>query len=421
MGYLLFMGSCESFDWPPNRNTANPGDTLWIHDLPGTDSLFIDHSLAIGTDGSVYYAAGGGTVHWTASRIHAINKSDGSLKWRSGTLDHMGLSSEIVVGDDGTIYVIGFYTLYAIDPANGSFKWTWEVPETLPAPDGNGRVFTKGQIGALALTDDGDLALGSVGSGVYSRALYLVSKSGTMVWANLNANGGAIYTGISIGKNNTAFYLTTLLFGDAFKYAVAAADLSSGSIKWKTEIKSAGTGLNNIAINDDGTLCVAFSKPDENEIVLHKLDPGNGQIIWSGQEAVYPTSKLFDPSGQIILLDGGFRTFDGSGVETHFQPGQFGSFDAKGRMVGSGSIDRIPLMFCYTTSGILDFSVGMAGLMGFEMVISTDKVVYGIINLHPVSRIPTQICAIQSDSPLSGSNWPRLGHDNRNTSNINKN
>lgn len=51
----------------------------------------------------------------------ALNKENGTVKWHSPDFDHMDISSEIIVGDDGTIYVIGYYTLYAIDPSSGQF------------------------------------------------------------------------------------------------------------------------------------------------------------------------------------------------------------------------------------------------------------------------------------------------------------
>ena len=64
----------------------------------------------------IYFGASGGTVFWKAARIYALNKENGKIKWKSEALDHIALGSQIVVGDDGTLYVIGYYNLYAIDP-----------------------------------------------------------------------------------------------------------------------------------------------------------------------------------------------------------------------------------------------------------------------------------------------------------------
>lgn len=417
--FLLITGSCEKLDSFLDYSSGTPGDTLWIHDLPGSDSLLVLNSLALGKDGSIYYGAGGVTWKWTASRIHAINPDDGSLKWRTEALDHIDISSRIVVGDDGTIYVCGFYRLYAIDPSSGAFNWIWTVPETLPLPEG-GSVYAYGQVGALALTDEGDLLLGSIGSGVYSRTLYKVSKSGNLIWYNRDAVGGAINSGISIGKNQTAFYMTAMMFGEVQKNAVVSVDVTSGSIRWKTEIKSWGSSSNNIAIADDGYLYVAFSKPGENEVHLQKMDPENGHIVWSGPDVVYPSSKLINKSGHLVLLDGGFKIFDTGGTRILEQTGQFGCVDDQDRMVGTHLIDWKNHLGWFTTNGDEELSVEMAGLMGNELLISKNKVVYGVINLHPVSRIPSKICAIQGDGKIAESQWPRVAHDNRNTSNCNK-
>jgi len=70
--------------------------------------------------------------------------------------------------------------------------------------------------------------------------------------------------------------------------------------------------------------------------------------------------------------------------------------------------------------GTLDWEVNMDGFTGHEILISDNKVIYGIINLHSTSYIPTKICAIQGDARLASSGWPRPAHDNRNTSNFSK-
>ncbi|MCB0662193.1 MAG: PQQ-binding-like beta-propeller repeat protein, partial [Saprospiraceae bacterium] len=190
---------------PPPDTTA--GDTLWIHEMVGTDSLFMLHSLALGHNGYVYYGVGGGTLHWTAARIRALNPDNGNMVWESERMDNIGINSEIMVDDDGTVYALGAYKLYAFDGNTGATKWIWEVPQTLPNPDNPTQdIYTYGTAGQLALTDDGNILTSTSGSGVYSRCIYLINKFGDKVFHNLNANGWGVEGPFAIGKNNMAYY-----------------------------------------------------------------------------------------------------------------------------------------------------------------------------------------------------------------------
>ena len=132
--------------------------------------MYIGSSLALRTDGSVYYAAGGGTSTWKAIQVFAMNNDDGSLKWISEKLDNIGLNSRIVVCDDGIIYAIGGVIVYGFDQHDGSTVLKWELPTTLPYKDND--VFVKSGIGRHALTNKSNLIFGSIGSGVYYRSMY---------------------------------------------------------------------------------------------------------------------------------------------------------------------------------------------------------------------------------------------------------
>ncbi len=216
----------------------------------------------------------------------------------------MDISSEIIVGDDGTIYVIGYYTLYAIDPSSGQFLWTWEVPENVPHPDNpEGTIFTKGQIGALALTDQGDLVLGTIGSGVYSRALYCIDTNGSTRWYNLNASGWGVYSGIFIGKNDALFYYTSFE-----QEKLMSVSVSSGAILWSKNVWGVGAAANNILIEDDGSLICSFKKSADEPMALHRVDPSNGNIQWSSSAESNWSTKWLGPDGavyQYFMWDGG--------------------------------------------------------------------------------------------------------------------
>ena len=106
--FVLIFVSCDQCSLINNPVAEyQTGDTIWIHESPVKDSMYINSSLAIGSDGSIYYAASGGTLTWHPVQLFALNRDDGSLKWITEKMDANGLSSQIVVGDDGTIYAIG--------------------------------------------------------------------------------------------------------------------------------------------------------------------------------------------------------------------------------------------------------------------------------------------------------------------------
>jgi outer membrane protein assembly factor BamB len=417
---ILIISSCDECTLIPADDTYETGDTLWIHETPVKDSMWIDQSLAIGQNGDIYYAAAGFTISWHPARIFALDPDDGTLKWQSGPIDRNGLGSQIVVGDDGTIFVIGNYKLYALNPDDGSFKWTWEVPQTLPNPHGTGEVYTYGVIGALALTDDGNLILGSVGSGIYNRCLYGIDKNGNKRWHNIDAVAGSVFSGIYIGANNTAYYYTSL--GGQPDYYLLAVDVNSGIIKWNTKVISTSNSLNNIAIQDDGNLFCSFKKDGDDKFRYHIVDGGSGNIIWSGTEEGDPNRKWIGPNGTFYGYNWGVYSIDAaSGTKNEIVSCEFGSIGSDNHLVCAFTdADFIRKLGVFYPDGVLDYSVNMEGLMGHEILISDDKVIYGIINLHPVSRLPTKICAIQGKAPLADSGWPRPFHDNRNTANWSK-
>ena len=421
LAWIICFDECIFPDGPEYET----GDTLWIHETPVQDSMWINKSLAIGNDGAIYYAAGGATINWIPARVFAIDPEDGSLKWKTEAIDHMAISSQIVVGDDGTVYVIGYYTLYAFNPDNGATKWTWRVPENLPHPDiPGGTLFTLGQIGALALTDNGDLILGSIGSGVYSRALYCIDKdTGVKKWHQLKLNGVGIESGISIGPDNTAFYYTeTDLDGNGAKDYLLAVNAQNGQLKWATQINSIVAGSNNIAIREDGNLLAAFVPFGENTMYYHIVNSSDGQILWKSTEQAPWHEKWIGPDGTYYGTSNGIKQVDpNSGALSLVQVGDFGAITENNRIVMTYAPTNVSRLGVFYPDGTLDYEVTMNGITGGGTVISGDQVIYSIINEHWAgSYLPTKICAIQGESPLASKGWPKLYHDNRNTSNWRK-
>jgi outer membrane protein assembly factor BamB len=426
---MIFSTGCpqvkEIFDPPPNTAT---GDTLWIHETAGTDSLAMLYTLALGHNGYIYYAVAGGTIHWTPARIRALDPSNGNMVWESERMDHIGMGSEIMVGDDGTVYAVGFHKLYAFDGNTGVTKWVWEVPETLPNPDNPGQdVYTKGALGHIALTDDGNILAGTSGSGSYNRSIFLINQFGDKVFHNLKANGWGVEGPFAIGKNNMAFYYSRDINANNQGMRLVALDLATGNVAWTLEIFNHYSGANNIAIGDDGNLVTVFNDINKTGKKAHLIDAGSGNILWTSPFEVEAVPKFIGPDGTVYeeLFGHKYSVYGSTRdlvMDTPFPAGiNVGAIGNNNKLLtGFTDSGRLRHMAAYSPSGNQEWSTRMDGLVGKKFVVSNDHVIYGIINLHPASFIPTKICAIQGNTSLASSGWPSFAHDNQNTSNVNK-
>jgi outer membrane protein assembly factor BamB len=422
----FFFSSCDLIEdilGKKKDDNKSYGDTLWIHEISG-DSLFIDFSLAIGKDGSVYYAKSGGTATWASATIVALNSETGQVKWESPKLDHHAISSPIIVGDDGTLYVIGFYTLYAINPNNGQFIWTWKVPEKLPNPNGPGEVYTYGQIGALALTNEGDLVLGSVGTGSYYRGLYSVNKNGIKNWHNLNVVGTAIISGIIVDKSGMLHYYTNLKGVNSLLGVQAA----TGAINWSISAGNGGSASNTLLVGNDGLVMGSFQTATGDPFKLYRVNPASGQVQWASTSQSTTTSILMGPDGaiyQYFQFDNGINRFDAAnGNKKVFAQNliadRIGAINEDNQLLIVNDNSAFTSLTAFRVDGSIDWEVKVNGLLREPIVVGNNKLIYGIINNHSTSRLPKKIIALQGNARLSGSGWPCVTHDNRNTSNVNK-
>ncbi len=385
----------------PGTPHENTGDTLWIHTVPkGDKTLWIaEIPLAVGTDGTIYYSASGGMANWEPSRIYAVNKNDGTLKWQTEPLELWHVNSNIVVADDGTVYILSYTKLYSIDPASGIFNWVWEVPQTLPHPDYPNGAYSYGEVSSLALAENGDLIFKTSGSGVYFRALYCVGTDGNMKWFRfIQASGNPItigYNGIVYdysGENNINYLM--------------ASDPATGGVLWKIKAYT-GYGYTNITVADNGDL-IAFLANDS----LARINPADGSLIWKSIVKSSNKKILIDHDGLITMYDqfsGIHRYSSQNGSES----GQVLSIPESSCIDGFGKMYSVRAdgFDVYKNDGTKDWSFNGA-VYGKSLVISSDHVVYAAAG--------DKVYAIRGDASLAMSGWPAYAHDSRNTFNFNK-
>jgi hypothetical protein len=77
----------------------------------------VDQTPALGRDGTLYVPA----INGGEKRLYAVNPSNGSVKWTFGPFNTGSESSaQPIVGGDGTVYVGLGNIIYALNPASGS-------------------------------------------------------------------------------------------------------------------------------------------------------------------------------------------------------------------------------------------------------------------------------------------------------------
>ncbi len=382
-------------------NTTAPqsqvGKKLWEHSVPVVNNeLWIDDlPLAVGKDSSIYYSASGGQSNWESSRIYAINKADGSLKWKTEPLATWHVNSNIVVGDDGTVYVLSYTKLYSINPNTGAFNWVWEVPEKI------GANYTYGEVGGLALASNGDLIFKTNGSGSYYRALYSVGSNGQTKWHHFI---GAEVTPITIGYQGVIYD-----FGhESAGIYLYAYDPDTGNEKWKIPA-TPGSGYNNIVVADNGDLIWR----DNDKLV--RSSSVDGHLIWQTEALSNHFNKVLDTHGYIYLYDQwvGTAVFDsqtGSKKDTRINVASEPAIDGLGRLCGVMASDSH--LSVNDSSGSLVWESKIDDFYGKTVAISSDKVIY-VAN-------GKKVYALQGDAALASSGWPKFSHDNRNTFNAGK-
>ncbi|MHC4203470.1 MAG: outer membrane protein assembly factor BamB family protein [Planctomycetota bacterium] len=114
------------------------GNLLWTHSTGG----FIYSSPAVSTESKIYVGSQDGV-------LYALDR-DGSELWRfetkgPGKIQMGSIFASPAIGADETVYIAGLYdpNLYALDPADGSIKWTcnfesqgWPFASPVIADDG---------------------------------------------------------------------------------------------------------------------------------------------------------------------------------------------------------------------------------------------------------------------------------------------
>jgi outer membrane protein assembly factor BamB len=274
----------------PIDQTEDAGTQKWAVDVyedPGISadnptSIQITSSPAVAPDGTIYIGS-------EDNRLYAFN-SDGSVKWRYETGDHIVATPAI--GSDGKVFVgSNDRQLYAINP-DGTLKWIYPTKAVLsssPALAADGTIYVGGT------NRDKTFICNDPPNPVQLGTFYAVNPDGTLKWAitlsgEVNsspviATDGTIYVGsagdmrpkesedeseeedrlrISYDRIDPCDPMSEFPPSDADPFFPVNGHLYAinpdGTIKW--DFKTLGDVDSSAAIGADGTIYIGSDYPD---------------------------------------------------------------------------------------------------------------------------------------------------------------
>jgi outer membrane protein assembly factor BamB len=343
----------------------------------------------------------------------ALAQTPGTLKWEYQPGESLfGFPS---MGADGTIYVVGYRNLFAINP-DGTEKWRFRtLYGTIPvssAIGANGTIYFQDENSELyAINPDGtekwhihtrlrtcSPSIGADGTIYLSSTsrLLAVNPDGTVKWEFQTELSSEDPNYASIGADGTIYFCS----GDDKLYAVNP----DGTEKWHLE---AGYVTYPPSIGADGT--IYFSSWDGK---LYAVNP-DGTVKWEFQtgHCCY-TSPSMGADGTIYFCSGDQRLYaiNPNGTEkwsflTGDQIGCSPAIGADGTIYFTSRDERL---YAINPDGTEKWSFLTGDRFALSLTIGADGTIYSVFGYR--------LNAIYSDSyGLADSSWPMFQHDARNT------
>ncbi len=297
----ILWPSLADSPWPMNhhdpQNTGRsqyPGPKIGLIDWV-LDSLYLDCSIAIGKDSTIYLASGGGGSSTTKEPgLYAFN-INGEIKWIFRFPDQILFSySTPLIASDGTIYcsVNGPNKFYAINP-DGTLKW---VEDNINLKMIGINVGLEGTL--YFIQSDGILTA--------------LSKNSGILWTYSDPNFyGGDYSSMSFSPDGKTIYLYTF----AENARLIAFDIENKIIKWGFGSDIAGTP----AIDCEGNLYLIANVDTlyEGNTALYSLT-ANGKIRWSNPiksvvAHLFNSNPIIDKDGNIYCGHDTLYSFDYEG------------------------------------------------------------------------------------------------------------
>ena len=383
----MFMGGCRLIDGGTG-GTVQPGTILWTY----TSSMCTGDMPALGPNGTVYTTVLEGGGSWIPARVVALDPQ-GKVLWESMELDHWEVSWP-VVGPDGTVYVVGYQTVYAFTPG-GRLDWSWS-PNGSPVP--------VAEIGGLTLGPDGTIYVTHSTGGPFHRWLVALNPDGSILW-------GRDLTVTMSDPDAIAYCLTVGADGTIYAYndhRVYGFHSDTGAQKWSFDLGDYYmTESLGFALGPDGTIYVPCFKPRGGKLLA--LLP-SGTKIWEYSFPVAPgipvvgvDGTAYVPAGPVLyaLSPSGGLKWETS-LSRNIAPRSL-ALAADGTIYLSSEH-----LTALNSSGVYLWSVEGIVSQGAP-AIGSDGTLYlaSGCNYSPAVDARGYLMAIAGTSPLAGSSWPR--------------
>jgi outer membrane protein assembly factor BamB len=242
---------CGSHDGCMYALYPNNGTLIWRFATSG----WIRTSPCIAEDGTIYCVS-------LDNYLYAVYPN-GTMKWR--TFVNAGTSPTI--GQDGTIYA-GWDLLYAVNPTNGSVRWTFNpgpnrtIEGATPAHSADGTIFFGTHINdhnggeIISVNPDGTEKWRKLIADMYVDSAPAIGEDGTVYIGSASQNTGYLYA-FGPGEQKTIEIQQPeqgklYLFGLGLSTTLSGNTVIVGSVKIKVNVCSA-TELQSLHFYIDGT------------------------------------------------------------------------------------------------------------------------------------------------------------------------
>jgi len=326
---------------------------------PDTNGVYV-----CSQDGALYALAQDGTELWTFTTKGPGPAADGSI-----------LASP-TIGADGTIYIGGLYdpNLYALNPANGTLKWTCTFGHPFDPTDPNSEIVGGWPFASPVIAPDGTIYQ----TLLYDSNLYAVdSNDGSILWST-NLNVFCDFIEEYLGANGEIPPLDLIEQNCEHWFGL---NPSAGYEAFMTYAQSKdASGWSEPALGPDGTIYVSFDDP-----YLRAVEP-NGAIKWvtplgttGGYTLTVGSEGLIYAAGD----DGGLYVVDAKGWRVaHFQSNNWLNFPviaAEGLVVVTDGTDD---SFLISHSNNTLWAIGSADCSGptFDLSLIEDMNADGNVN-----------------------------------------
>lgn len=283
---------------------AQTNTVKWSH----TFNSYVDSSQVIDADGTVYVAVTSG-----GNSLYALNPADGSIKWSGGMAAASTASTPAIAADGAIYYGTNDGMVYALNTTDGSVRWSRNIgspPVGSPAIAPNGTIYigNNGSFFALSPADGsnawGPIMLGNVQSSpaIAPDGTLYVSGSASDLKA-FNSDGTLKWDAGTIISTKSSPALSpdgaTVYIGSD-NGALYAVDTSNGNINWTTPFGSPGNAVvSSPAVASNGTIYIGSAGGVLGLAGVLAIDPATGNALWE-----FITDPLSVASSPAIGADG---------------------------------------------------------------------------------------------------------------------